>query len=217
MKMVHGLSAAALLVLGGTVSAAADQQAAIDGCIDQLRTVGGPDAAGGEVIGKEWSEAGNLITLRDAGGTIWECIAYDDGAVGDLRVVEATDDGGGAMVGADDGGGATARAPSENDIRVKFAPGTTGATYSAALGSGDAVHYTLGAQDGQFLTVELSGNSDSLNYIIYVPSGDILDESSQSGYRYSGQLYQSGDHVVEVFYNGDQGTTGSYDISFEIK
>jgi hypothetical protein len=49
-----------------------------------------------------------------------------------------------------------------------------------------------------------------------VPGGDILYESSQAGYKYRGQLCKSGDHAVKVFYNGDQGTTGSYDIVFEI-
>jgi hypothetical protein len=133
---------------------------------------------------------------------------YSDGTVGDLRI---TGDAGG-----DDGGGAMDGAPSNEEVRVRFAPGTTGATYSSDLGSGDAVRYVLGARNEQFLTVELRGNSRSLNYIVYVPDGEILFESSQGGYEYYGQLYENGDHVVEVFYNGNEGTTGSYDILFQI-
>lgn len=192
--------------------ALADMSPAVDGCIDQLREVGGPDAkAGGEVLSTQFSEAGTLVHLKDAGGTIWRCIGYSDGAVGELSVVEAADDGEGAVATA-----APAAAPSQSEVLVKFAPGTTGATYSNALGSSDAVRYVLGARNEQFLNVELRGNSQALNYIIYVPDGGILFESSQAGYKYRGQLYMNGDHVVEVFYNGEPGTEGAYDILFQI-
>lgn len=201
------LRAAALAAAFAASGAAhADEQAAIDGCIDQIRTVTG--GLGGEVLHSEFSQAGTSVTLRDSAGRVWKCIGYSDGTVGDLRVDEAA--------GADDGGGAMAGAPRQDEIVVRFASGTTGATYNDDLGSGDAVRYVLGAQNGQFLTVELRGNSPNLNYIVYVPGGDMLYESSQAGYVYEGQLYRSGDHVVEVFYNGNQGTTGSYDIIFEI-
>ncbi len=184
------------------------EQEAIDGCIDQVRTVGGAGAAGGEVLSSEFSEAGTLVMLRDGGGTTWRCIGYKDGSVGDLAVVED------AFASSQ---GSASSAPQDQSLSVKFAPGSTGATYSADLGSSDAVRYVLNARNGQFLTVDLRGNSDLLNYIIYVPGGDILFESSQGGYAYTGQLYKTGDHLVEVFYNGNQGTVGSYDISFEIK
>lgn len=202
---------AAFSLLGATPSALAGEQEAIDGCIDKVREVGGPDArSGGEILSSDFSEAGTVVMLKDGGGTVWRCIGYNDGAVGELSVVEAADDGGGAMSGAQN-------EPTQSEVRVQFAAGTTGATYSHALGSSSAVSYLLGARDGQFLEVELRGNSEFLNYIIYVPGGDILYESSQAGYKYRGQLYKSGDHKVEVFYNGDVGTTGSYDIIFGIK
>ncbi|WP_299348633.1 hypothetical protein [uncultured Shimia sp.] len=204
-----------LLIVAGLLlgsPALADMSPAVDGCIDQLRKVGGPDARnGGEVLSQQYSQAGTLVKLRDAGGTVWECIGYEDGAVGDLRVVEAADDGQGAMAGS-----AAGMSNQTGDVQVKFAKGTSGATLSNALGSSDAVRYVLGARSEQFLNVELRGNSDFLNYIIYVPSGDILFESSQGGYKYRGQLYESGDHVVEVFYNGDPGTEGAFDILFQI-
>jgi hypothetical protein len=69
---------------------------AIDGCIDQLPKVGGPDArSGGTVLSTEFSKAGTLVMLRDGGGTVWRCIGYSDGAVSELRVV---DDASGAEV-----------------------------------------------------------------------------------------------------------------------
>lgn len=128
------------------------------------------------------------------------------------------DDGGGAMAGA---GGANPDLPHiTGDVRVQFAPGTSGARYANQLGSGEAVTYILGAREGQFLSVDLAPagpNSQYLDYIIYVPGGDILDQASQSSFSYYGQLYLSGDHRVQVFYNGDQGTFAEYAIDFAIE
>lgn len=192
--------------------AVADMSPAVDGCIDQIRKVGGADARnGGEVLSQQYSEAGTLVKLRDAGGTVWRCIGYKDGSVGELVVLEDDDDGSGSVAG-----GAAAPATQTGDVQVQFAKGTSGAVLSNALGSSDAVRYMLGAQSEQFLTVELRANSQFLNYIIYVPSGSILFESSQGGYKYRGQLYENGDHVIEVFYNGEPGTTGTFDIVLQI-
>lgn len=203
-SVLHVAALAAALTASG--AARADEQAAIDGCIDQIRTVTG--GLGGEVLHSEFSEAGTSVTLRDSEGKVWKCVGYSDGTVGDLRVDEAES--------ADDGGGAMAGAPRQEEVVVRFSSGRTGATYSDELGSGEAVRYVLGAGKDQLLTVELRGNSGNLNYIVYGPGDDILFESSQGGYEFTGGLDRSGDHVVEVFYNGNQGTTGSYDIIFEI-
>ncbi|MEM1366703.1 MAG: hypothetical protein AAGG02_01560 [Cyanobacteria bacterium P01_H01_bin.15] len=100
--------------------------------------------------------------------------------------------------------------------RVSFRAGSTGTTVTGELGSSQGVRYLLNARDGQFLRVSLRPNNPYTNYIIYVPGGDILFESSQGGDEYYGQLYLTGDHVVEVFYNGNVDTVGKYDIEFEI-
>jgi hypothetical protein len=171
MRPVLKLTAvAAALALPG--AAQADEQAAIDGCIDQIRTVTG--GLGGEVLNSAFSEAGTTVTLRDSTGTVWNCIGYSDGTVGDLRVDEAG--------GADDGEGAMAGASGQDEVRVRFDAGRTGATYSDALGSGGSVRYILGAQRDQLMTVELRGNDPSLNFIVYGPDDAILFESSQGGY-----------------------------------
>ncbi|MBY6142236.1 hypothetical protein KUV26_22650 [Leisingera daeponensis] len=184
------LPAAVLLCITAAATAsAADEQAAIDGCISQLKTVGGPDAAGGgEVLGHEWSQAGTNVRLKDAGGTVWECIAYDDGAVGDLRVVEAADDGGGALAGAGGTG----------PITVHFQPGTTGATYDGTLGAGEALQYVLGAKEGQFLNVQVVPDGGAMDYQIMNPDGSRLLDMIDAGKPYEGQLWQSGNHVVEI-------------------
>ena len=64
----------------------------VDGCIDQIRTVGGPDGQSGTVISSEYSEANSLIMFRDAGNTVWRCLVSNDGAVADLSVADAADD-----------------------------------------------------------------------------------------------------------------------------
>ncbi|WP_245972068.1 SH3 domain-containing protein [Rhodovulum iodosum] len=158
--------------------------------------------------GRTWCE----IADGDASG--WAVVDFLMPASGASGENTATaDDGGGAMAGA---------LPSDiptvtGDVRVQFAPGTSGARYINRLGSGQAVTYVLNARDGQFLTVDLQGETRNLDYIIYVPSGNILDQASQSSFRYYGQLYQSGDHRVEVFYNGNQGTYADFAITFEIR
>ena len=93
------IAAAYNLSLGIPASAQVGQDA-IDGCIDQIRAVGGPDGQSGTVLSSEFSEANSLIMFEDAGGTVWRCLVSNDGVVADLVVAEAADDGGGAMAGA---------------------------------------------------------------------------------------------------------------------
>lgn len=102
------------------------------------------------------------------------------------------------------------------DVVVKFQPGQNGATLSGELGSEEAFRYILGARKNQFLKVSLRPDNALTYVIITVPGGKILHESTQAGNEYYGQLYLSGDHVVEVFYKGEPGTKGHYDIAFTI-
>lgn len=110
-------------------------------------------------------------------------------------------------------GGAT----SAGSHTVRFAAGATNTTATGRLGSEEAATYVLGARDGQFLTVSLRPDNRDTYMIVYVPGGDILYESSQAGNEYYGQLYRTGDHRVEVFYKGEPGTIGNYDVYFEIR
>ncbi|TCO71554.1 hypothetical protein [Rhodovulum euryhalinum] len=198
--------ASAAAVLAAPAPLRADAQAAIDGCIDQLRRVGGPDAqAGGTVLGQEWSQAGTLVRLRDAGGTVWECIGYDDGAVGSLRVVGAADDGGGAMAGAASPGG---------EQRIRFAAGTSGTQLSGTLAPGRSMRYVLGARKGQFLRVSVQSRGGALDYRIFNPDRSALLDLISSDKPYRGQLWQSGDHVVEVVNAGARPV--SYDMGIGI-
>lgn len=189
------------LLLGASMTfARAGEQDAIDGCIDQIRKVGGPDAAGGgEVLSSEFSEAGTLVMLRDAGGTIWRCMGYSDGTVGDLSVAQAADDGGGAMAGSP--GQVEAKGTTITE-RVRFKRGDTGAELTGTLPPGSSTRYVLGAKKGQNLYVRVAPRGPSLEYQIFNPDGSFLLEMISSDREYRGELWQSGDHVIEVINRG---------------
>ncbi len=213
MKTVPAFLASAALLAVVAGPAAADISDAAGACIDELRARMGN--VGGEILGEEFSEAATMVRLRDGNGAVYECLVWSGPEIAEFRQVggegASADDGGSAMAGA------APREPVQGTLRVQFAPGSSGASYTGSLGSGDALTYVLNARDGQFLTVDFQARTEYLDFIIYVPSGDILDQGSQGGFQYYGQLYQSGDHRVEVFYNGNQGTDGDYEITFRIE
>ena len=191
-------------ILGLAALPAIAMSDADNACVDQLRLVGGPDGQSGTVLSSEFSEAGTLVMLRDAGGTTWRCIAYSDGAIGEMSVVEAADDGGGAMAGA----------PTTNTEKVRFDSGTSGTEISATLTAGSSTKYVLGAKDGQFLYVRVAPKSGSLGYTITNPDGSSLLDFMSPDKEYRGQLWQSGDHIVEVINNGSG--DASYNVIFGI-
>ena len=80
-----------IITLPVSAMAADVSQDAIDGCIDQLRAVGGPDGQGGSVISTEFSEANSLVMLKDRGETTWRCLVSNDGNVAELSVVAAAE------------------------------------------------------------------------------------------------------------------------------
>lgn len=198
----------ALLVLSG-LPALADEQAAIDGCIDRLRAEGGPDGQGGEVLQSDYSQAGTYILLRDLGGTVWRCIGYDDGSVGELVVQSAADDGAGAMAGH-----AGAEYVSGTEV-LHFAKGANSAVLKIALRPGDSVSYVLGAKANQMLDVFFEDGAERVTYQIFNPDRSFLLDQVPGTLPYSGQLWQSGDHVIEVINPGasDLHTTVTFVIN----
>ncbi|MEO0990318.1 MAG: hypothetical protein AAFX00_05120 [Pseudomonadota bacterium] len=179
-------------------------QDAIDGCIDQLRAVGGPDGQSGTVLSTEYSEANSLVMLQDRGETVWRCLVSNDGQVAELSVAQAADDGQGAMAGAGQ------NAVVSGTQRVQFAAGTSGAAMSGTLNPNTSVSYVLGAADGQFMRVDLGSLGGALDYRIFNPDGSLLLDLISSDTPYQGQLWQSGDHVVEVV------NAGAQPVSFDI-
>ena len=199
---------AVLLASATPVPALAAEQEAIDGCIDKLRELGGPDGQSGTVVSSDFSEAGTVVMLRDADGTAWRCLAYSDGTVGEMSVAEAADDGEGAMDG-DAAGGTT------STERVKFAAGTTGTSLDGGLAAGSSVRYVLGARKNQFLYVTVDQKAGDIAYRILNPDGSELLGEMEAATPYRGQLWQSGDHVVEVINRGNG--NGSFVVNLGIE
>ena len=196
---------AACLSVSPAFALAADVgQDAIDGCIDQLRAVGGPDGQGGTVLSTEFSEANSLVMLQDRGETVWRCLVSNDGQVAELSVMQAADDGGGAM----------ASAGSETTVRVQVAAGMTGAELTDSLLPQESRRDVLGARDGQFFYFRLAANGPGMTYVIYNPDGSVLLDEMGAEQEYRGQLWQTGDHVVQV-YNTANGAQ-SYNVIFGI-
>lgn len=93
-------------------------------------------------------------------------------------------------------------APHTEAVRVRFAPGTSGTEESGTLAPGRTVRYVLGAQNGQTLEVSFSGGDPAIDYRILMPNGHVLLDEVKATLPYQGQLYRSGDHVVEVINRG---------------
>lgn len=103
---------------------------------------------------------------------------------------------------------------SSNTERVEFASGTTGAELSGSLLPQESRRYVLGAGDGQFLYFRLAANGPGMTYVIYNPDGSVLLDETSADREYRGQLWQSGDHVVEV-YNTANGAQ-SFNVIFGV-
>lgn len=197
------LAAIAIAMSGSAAHAMSD---ADNACIDHLRTVGGPDGQSGTIESSSFSEAGTLVMLRDAGDTLWRCIAYADGSIGEMSVVDAMDDGGGAMAGAQD---------ETSSQRVAFDSGTSGAELTGTLAPGASRQYVLGAQNEQFLYVRVAPKNGDLDYVIRNPDGTALLDLMTAQTEYRGQLWQTGDHVVEVVNRGQSSV--DYNVIFGIE
>lgn len=194
------------IVLMVSATSAIAMTEAQDACINELRRVGGPDGQSGTIESSQFSEAGTLVMLRDAGGSLYRCIAYKDGSIGELTVVDAMDDGEGALAGAP---GMTTQQ------RVQFERGTSGAELTGSLAPGGSAQYILGAQNEQFLYVRVAPRNGALDYVIRNPDGSELLGLMTADREYRGQLWQTGDHIVEVLNRG--GAAVDYNVIFGIE
>lgn len=105
------------------------------------------------------------------------------------------------------------RAPSVShtqSVRVRFAPGTGGTRETGTLSAGNTVRYVLGVRNGQMLEVSFARTDSDIDYRIIMPNGHVLLDEVKASLPYQGQLYMSGDHVVEVINRGPG--AADYDI-----
>ena len=114
----------------------------------------------------------------------------------------------------DDSGTSASGQTVSGDVPVSFASGASGATLSGTLEPQSSVRYILGADDGQFLDVNVQSQGGALDYKILNPDGSALLDLISSDTPYRGQLWQSGDHVIEVMNAGAQSV--NFDARFDI-
>ncbi len=100
-------------------------------------------------------------------------------------------------------------------VRVRFVSGTSSAELAGVLQPGESRRYLLGARDGQFLSVRPGANGPGLFYRFFNPDRSFLLDEIGSARDCRGQLWQSGDHVVEVINRGNRAQ--SYQVVFSIQ
>ncbi len=105
--------------------------------------------------------------------------------------------------------------PTTATERVRFDRGTTGAELTATLTPGSSVRYVLGAKNGQDLYVRVAANGPDIYYQVFNPDDSFLLDQMTSATEYRSQLWQSGDHVIEVINRGNRNT--SYNVIFGIE
>lgn len=189
--------------------ATADISDEANACIDELISRYGN--VGGEVLGQEFSEAAIMVRLKDGNGQHYECIVWSGPKVADLRPVE----GSYTPVTKGDSASAPATQILSGSQIVQFDAGTSGTTIAGMLPPSTSARYVLGARDGQFLTVNVASKGGALDYKIINPDGSLLLDLIASDTPYKGQLWQSGDHIVEVLNAGAQAV--EFDVSFGIE
>ncbi len=154
---------------------------------------------------------------------------YEAKFQGIIYPISQNDDGSGLLVGynppgsaggyctvkasAPSGSGGSASAGSGSE-RVSFAAGTSGAELTGVLAPGDSRRYILGANNGQDLYVRVATQAPMVEYQIFNPDKTFLLEQMTSAREYRGQLWQSGDHVIEVINRGN--SEASYNVIFGI-
>ena len=111
-------------------------------------------------------------------------------------------------------GSQTGGEPTTSTERVRFDKGTTGAELTGTLTPGSSIRYILGAKDGQDLYVRVAARGPGIYYQIFNPDRSFLLDQMTSNKEYRGQLWQSGDHVIEVINRGD--STTHYNVIFGI-
>jgi hypothetical protein len=102
--------------------------------------------------------------------------------------------------------------PATTTERVRIDRSTSGTELKAKLAPGSTIRYKLHGKNGQDLYVRVAAHGSDMYYQIFNPDGSFLLDQMTSEQEYRWQLWQSGDHVVEVINRGHS-TTG-YNIIF---
>lgn len=120
-------------------------------------------------------------------------------------------------------GGAAAQLPENppsvsaggtSTVRVRFSAGANSAILDGDLAPGASRRYVIGARNLQELQVSISAGG-SLSYQIFNPDGSFLLDQIPSAQTYRGQLWQAGDHVIEVINRSNR--VQSYNLRISIR
>lgn len=98
--------------------------------------------------------------------------------------------------------------------RVRFPRGRTTTVLKNSVVRGTVDRYTLGARNGQTMSVHITSVEKNAVFTIYTPTGGGTLEGAGEGQDatdWSGELPQSGDYVIEV-----GGTRGNASYTLEI-
>lgn len=102
-----------------------------------------------------------------------------------------------------------------NTVRINFPSGMDSSTVTDTLAPGASTRFVLGAERGQDLRVRFLRSAAVLEYQIFNPDRSFLVGQSPARNGYEGQLWQSGDHVIEVINRAKGNVT--YEVDFSIK
>lgn len=152
--------------------------------------------------GRRWCR---VATLADPGSEGW--------AAGDF-LIEGSNDASTGMNNTASSSSASS-GDSTSTVTVRFPAGGTGTEMTGSLAPGESRRYVLGAANGQNLYVRVAAQGPDMSYQIFNPDQSFLLEQMTSAQEYRGQLWQSGDHVIEVINRG--GSTTSYNVIFGIE
>ena len=86
---------------------------------------------------------------------------------------------------------------------VHFKQGMTGTTIKGKIKGYATIHYIVGAQSGQTMTVELQSKSSNASFNLFAPGkipgkDDALFFGDSDGSRFEGVLTVSGDYIIQV-------------------
>ena len=92
--------------------------------------------------------------------------------------------------------------PTTTTQHVRMDASGSGNEYSDKLTPGSSKRYVLSARDGEDLYVRVAPRGPNVYYQIFNPDNSVLLERMSADREYRGQLWQSGEHVIEVMNMG---------------
>jgi len=146
---------------------------------------------------------GRRVKRTEAGGNMhkyqWE-----------HRNITVTFNGGGHSGSSHDQGYGHSSEPGTTTQRVTMDSSGSGNEYSDSLAPGASKRYVLNARNRQDLYVRVAARGPGLYYQIFNPDNTFLLEQMTPDREYRGELWQSGDHVIEVINRGN--SHASYNV-----